>query len=152
MSLMDYNSFGLIPITNTGEVAVMVDGTNSDKVVQIETDQSADYIRTNVNAGDKFVIVNARGLASADEPPFICTDDNNVVKYYGVGDRCFNFELEVTSAMIGGLTGYIYFNHKKDILSHDKLVVYKKTGTNSLLRQIVQNEMIMLIEKQMEEM
>ena len=152
MSLMDYNSFGLIPVTNTGEIAVIVDGTGSDKVVQIETDQSAEYIRTNVNAGDKFVIVCARGLASADEPPYICTNDNNVVKYYAVGDRCTNYELEVTHAMLGGETGYVYFNNKHDIVENNKLIVYKKTGSNSLLRQIVQHEMIMLIKKQMEEM
>lgn len=157
MSLVDYNSFGLIPVTVKGAVAAIT-GTSPNQTVEIEDNDAGEFIRVETKAGEKFVIVSAWGNGnpnSADNPipPYFMTNNTGNVTYYATGDKATNCIIEVSNAMIGGDNGYIYFNYLKDELSpHYGLIVYKLNDGNSLLKQIVQNELIMYIKKQLKEM
>ena len=148
MSLADYNSFGIIPITVDGAVATI---TNSE--IDVVAKQYGEYTRIHTKVGDKFVIVHARG-SNSDEHiyPFIVTKENGEIAFYAQGDTVTNYTLEITTDVIGGNSGYIYFNNLKESDGSNKLLVYQDTGRSGLLHQAVQNELIMFIRKQLEEM
>ena len=147
MSISDYNSFGIIPITTDGAVAKI-----DNNAIDIETYQGGEYIRVHTKVGDRFVIVHAEGLPTADIYPYIVTKENGEIQFYGQGNKVTNYVLEITTDVIGGNSGYVYFNGLINIADPNRLLVYQDTGRSGLLHQAVQNELIMLIQKQLKEM
>lgn len=153
MSLADYNSFGIIPITGIGYVAKEYGGGSSASPpsVDIEEVTGGEYIRVHTAVGDKFVIVQSYSIPDQHIYPYIITTETGTPTFFGQGDSATNYEIEITTDKIGGQSGYIYFNN---IVTTDNkhLLVYQDTGRKGLLHQAVQNELIMLIQKQLKEM
>lgn len=147
MSIADYNSFGIIPITTNGFVAKI-----DNNAIDIESYQGGEYIRVHTKVGDKFVIVHAEGFPDSGIYPYIVTKENGEIQFYGQGTKVTNYVLEITTDVIGGNSGYVYFNGVIDISDPHHLLVYQDTGRRGLLHQAVQNELIMLIQKQLKEM
>lgn len=147
MSIADYNSFGLLENTITGAYAVLSSGS-----LVITPSQSGEYSRIHTNVGDKFTIVHAHASPGANVYPFIITTESGEVTFYGQGDNATNYELDITTDKIGGQSGYIYFNNIRFDNDSRPLLVYQHSGSQGLLHQAVQNELIMLIQKQLKEM
>lgn len=154
MDTVDYNSFGLIPVSQHGAYALI--NNNAISIIQLP---NTEYIRVEVKRGDKFVIVHALGTADNQgnytAPPFIITTNAGVITYHAMCLAVNNYEIEITTENLSTPTGYIYFNNVP--LSNNDggindLIVYQVKGKNSLLHQAVQNELIMIIKKQLKEM